>query len=232
MGCIALAVMITSSVLLQNRPEESGLKPLGSKHRAGTSSSTLEPPPVQAGRMIFRLGLIYFLFGFTYVIYATFIVTVLVEERGFSEVLAGNFWMWAGAFSIFSGPVFGSLSDRFGRRSGLMAVFVLHTIAYLLVALNLPGVFAYLSIFLWGICVWAVPAIMAVIVGDYLGVKRAATAFATITLFFGAGQIVGPGLAGILADMMGGFSGTFVMAAAMTALAAFLCGALDRPARK
>jgi len=33
------------------------------------------------------------------VIYATFIVTTLVRERGFSESLAGNFWMWVGILS-------------------------------------------------------------------------------------------------------------------------------------
>ena len=33
---------------------------------------------------IYHLGAIYFLFGCTYVIYATFIVTALVQERGFS----------------------------------------------------------------------------------------------------------------------------------------------------
>jgi len=220
--------MVISLFLIKNRPQEMSLEPLGNlcdaKHERQQDAA-----PVHSGRMVIHLGLIYFLFGFTYVIYATFIVTTLLQERGFSETLAGEFWMWAGAFSILSGPIFGSLSDRLGRKTGLIIVFILHTVAYLFIALELSNTYAYLSIFLWGICVWAVPTIMAVAVGDYLGVERAATALATITLFFGAGQIIGPGLAGVLADMTESFSWSFAMAAAMTALAIVLCMTLKRP---
>jgi nitrate/nitrite transporter NarK len=47
-----------------------------------------------------------------------FIVTVLVREWGFAESVAGTFWMWIGFLSLFSGPVFGTLSDRLGRKTG------------------------------------------------------------------------------------------------------------------
>ena len=69
---------------------------------------------------------------------------------------------------------------------------------------------------------------MAASVGDYLGPERAAAAFGTITLFFGAGQIVGPGLAGLLADYTGTFQWSFAMAAVVTALAVILSSALRR----
>lgn len=230
LGLLSLAIMLISLLLIKNRPQEIALERLGDVKEVACEKHS-DRPPVNTARMVIHLGLIYFLFGFTYVIYATFIVTTLVEERGFSETMAGGFWMWAGAFSILSGPIFGSLSDRLGRKPGLIMVFVLHTIAYLLIALELSDTFTYLSIFLWGICVWAVPTIMAVTVGDYLGMERAAAVFASITLFFGVGQIVGPGLAGILADVMGGFTWSFAMAAAMTTLAVVLCGALKRPSK-
>lgn len=229
LGLFSLAILLISLILLKNRPKEMGLSPLGDGSAVSQPSATYDTPTKQTGRIITHLGVIYFLFGFTYVIYATFIVTMLVEERGFSETLAGEFWMWAGAFSVLSGPVFGSLSDRLGRKSGLMIVFILHTTAYLFVAFELSNTFVYLSIFLWGICVWAVPTIMAASVGDYLGLKHAATAFGTITLFFGVGQIVGPGLAGVLADWIGSFSWSFAMAAAMTTTAFILSSRLKRP---
>lgn len=137
--------------------------------------------------------------------------------------------MWVGLVSIFSGPLFGSLSDRFGRKPVLMSVFLLHTLAYLIIAFRLPDIFAYLSIFLWGIGVWSIPSIMAAAVGDYLGADRAAAAFGTITLFFGVGQIAGPGLAGVLADHTGTFAWSFAMAAGMTTLGMVMSLALRRP---
>ncbi|MDT8319581.1 MAG: MFS transporter [Xanthomonadales bacterium] len=237
LGGLALAITVIATVLIRNRPAEMGLSPHGSKARgtaAAPGNGPQAPPPdlpaAYGRRMTTHLGLVYFLFGFTYVIYTTFIVTALVQERGFSEASAGQFWMWVGAISILSGPLFGGLSDRTGRKIALMIVFAMHTAAYLLVALRLPDVFAYLSIFLWAIGVWSVPSIMTAAVGDYLGAERAAAAFGTVTLFFGLGQIVGPGLAGVLADFTGSFAWSFALAAAMTALAVVLSAAMRRPA--
>lgn len=228
LGGASLVITVIAGVLIRNRPAELGLQALGD-NTGGVSAVTVAKPVAHSGRLLTHLGVVYFLFGFTYVIYATFIVTSLVQERGFSETSAGQFWMWVGAISILSGPLFGTLSDRLGRKRALMMVFALHTAAYLLVALRLPDGFVYLSIFLWGIGVWSIPSIMAAAVGDYLGAERAAAAFGTITLFFGVGQIVGPGLAGVLADYSGTFAWSFAMAAGMTALAVILSSALQRP---
>ena len=125
-------------------------------------------------------------------IYATFIVTTLVKERGFSEAIAGNFWSWVGFLSLFSGPVFGTLSDRLGRKTGLMIVFSLQTLAYLLVAANLPPFFLYLSIGFYGIVAWSIPSIMVAAVSEYVGIDKALAAFGFITFIFGLGQIAGP----------------------------------------
>lgn len=228
LGVLAFVIAMISLVLIRNRPAELGLQPLGISTVGGSAHHQDDPHP-HTSRIITHLGVVYFAFGFTYVIYATFIVTTLVEERGFSEVLAGQFWMWVGVVSIFSGPLFGTLSDRLGRKLALMMVFALHTVAYLFIALRLPDGFAYFSIFLWGIGVWSIPSIMAAAVGDYLGAERAAAAFGTITLFFGVGQIVGPGLAGVLADYTDTFAWSFAMAAGMTALAVIMSSALRRP---
>ena len=98
-----------------------------------------------------HLGCIYALFGATYVVYATFIVTAMVNERGFGENTAGNFWAVVGGLSIFSGPLFGWLSDHLGRKIGMMVVYTLFTVSYVLVAADLPNVFLYASIGLFGL---------------------------------------------------------------------------------
>jgi len=228
LGALVCVIAVICVILIRNRPAEMGLHPLGvTAQQRGSHHQDVHHP--HAGRLLIHMGMIYFAFGFTYVIYATFIVTTLVQERGFSEALAGQFWMWVGLVSIFSGPLFGTLSDRFGRKPVLMMVFMLHTLAYLIIALRLPDSFAYLSIFLWGIGVWSIPSIMAAAVGDYLGADRAAAAFGTITLFFGVGQIAGPGLAGVLADYNDSFAWSFAMAAGVTTLGVIMSSTLRRP---
>ncbi len=133
---------------------------------------------------------LYPFWGQTHVVYATFIVTAMVNERGFGEGTAGTFWAVVGGLSIFSGPLFGWLSDRLGRKMGMMVVYTLFTISYALVAANLPDPFLYASIgILRAGCLDLIPTIMAAAVGDYMGPVQAVKAFGFITLFFGAGQI-------------------------------------------
>jgi MFS family permease len=229
-GIIAL-VAVVALVFLRNKPEEKGLLPLGSEGRPVRAAvpGVQEHPSIYRNSSVYLLGSIYFLFGYTYVIYATFIVTTLVNERGLSESIAGNFWSWVGFLSLFSGPVFGTLSDHIGRKAGLMIVFTLQMLAYLLVAANLPPVFLYLSIFFFGICAWSIPSIMVAAVSEYVGPDRALAAFGFITFIFGFGQITGPSIAGVLAERTGSFSSSFFMAAALAASAVLLASFLRKP---
>jgi MFS family permease len=235
LGSAVVVIAFISLVLIRNRPEEKGLKPVGfvesdAPSPAGTAvSPRLHEESVYRKRVIYYLGTIYFLFGYTYVIYATFIVTTLVKERGFSETVAGSFWAWVGFLSLFSGPVFGTLSDRLGRKTGLIIVFFLQMVSYLLVATRLPGAFLYLSIAFYGIVAWSIPSIMAAAVGDYVGAHKAGQAFGLVTFIFGFGQIAGPAIAGLLAERTGSFSGSFYMAAVFAAAAIVLTAFLKKP---
>jgi MFS family permease len=231
LSAIVIAVAVAGILLLRNRPEEEGLLPVGSGPEADSPGQAVQKQQINVYKegMIYYLGIIYFLFGYTYVVYATFIVTTLVRERGFSESVAGNFWAWVGFLSLFSGPVFGTLSDKLGRKAGLITVFSLQALSYLLVASGLPGMFLYLSIFFYGIVAWSIPSIMAAAVGDYVGARNAAAAFGLITFIFGFGQISGPAVAGILAEKTGSFSSSFYMAAGFAGVAILLATFLKKP---
>lgn len=235
LGAMSLAVAAVAYALLRDRPAEKGLKPVGGDMPASANAAggTRAPAPamgLKAARgVLIHLGIVYFLFGFTYVIYATFIVTTLVQERGFSEATAGQFWAWVGFLSLFSGPAFGALSDRIGRKLALALAFGMQMTAYALMAAELPNLFIYASIALYGLVAWSVPGIMAAAAGDYVGPERAAAAFGLITFLFGVGQIVGPGMAGILAERSGSFSGSYWLATAMAGLAIVLLTFLRKP---
>ncbi len=225
------AIALVCHVFLRNKPEDKGLLPLGGESKKITVvfRKTVYTKSIYVNKTLYLLGAIYFLFGYTYVIYATFIVTTLVRERGFSETIAGNFWSWVGFLSLFSGPVFGTLSDKLGRKSGLIIVFTLQTLAYLLVAAHLPPLFLYLSIGFYGIVAWSIPSIMVAAVSEYVGVDKALAAFGFITFIFGLGQIAGPAIAGVLAENTGSFSSSFFMAAAFASAAILLTVFLKKP---
>lgn len=214
MGGLSLVIAFAAFALIRNSPEEMGISPAG-KPDALAVHATTAPPGV-----LNRLGLLYGLFGATHVIYITFIVTMLVNERGFGEQSAGVFWAVFGLLSIVSGPVMGGLSDRIGRKKAIMIVFLLFTLAYVIVALSRSDVLLALSVIIFGVSSWGIPTILAATVGDYMGPEKAARAFGYITIFCGAGQVAGPALAGGLTDFFGTFSVPFFISAAVTLFAA------------
>jgi sugar phosphate permease len=228
LGLISLAVAVCAALLLRNHPSDLGLEPVGRSR--SVSPDQLKPHERRGdGGILLRLGLLYLVFGATFMIYGTFIVTTMVKEYGFSVQKAGHYWSWAGFFSLFSGVGFGALSDFFGRKRGLVLVFTVQTAAYLLAGLKLGSTALMVSIVLYGLSVFAIPTIMAAAVADYLGISRAATAFATITIFFAFGQAIGPACAGIIAGATGTFTASYQLASLLTAIAAMFAAVLPIP---
>jgi MFS family permease len=227
LALLVVVVAITAGVLLRNHPEDVGLAAQG--HPVKDAHPHAPVPAAEQRRATWHLGMIYFTFGFSYVIYVTFIVTTLVEERGFRESTAGWFWFAFGFFSIFSGPIFGALSDRASRRVGLVTVFAMHTVAFGLVSLPLPAPFLYLSVLLFGMSAWSIPGIMGAAVGDYMGPHQAVHALGILTVFTGVGQTIGPAIAGVLADRSGTFYSSYLLAAVLAALGGLLSLALRSP---
>ena len=231
-GLVTLIAFVAFG-LLRDGPEEKGLAPVG----ADETTAPVDPGPevsevnIYRKGIIYYLGAIYFLFGYTYVIYATFIVTSLIQEHGFSEAQAGSFWSLVGGLSLLSGPVFGTLSDRIGRKYTLAMVFAIQTAAYLLVSRPLATPFLYLSIGCFGVVAWSIPSIMAALAGDYAGPRKAARIFGLITFIFALGQIAGPAVAGLLAEKSLGFGSSFFMAACFTGAGVVLALTLRTPAK-
>jgi MFS family permease len=224
----ALLVTITATWLIRNYPADKGLEPLG--RVTPLSPAQLVPREQRGdGTLLLRLGLLYLAFGATFMVYGTFIVTTMVREYGFSEAKAGLYWSWAGFFSLFSGLLFGVISDRIGRKYGLVLVFAVQSAAYLLAGVKPGNSGLIMSIVLYGSAVFAIPAIMAAAVGDYLGLSRAAGAFATITMFFAAGQTIGPATAGIIGKACGSFTNAYLLAALITVSAMVYALYLPQP---
>lgn len=225
---ISLAMAAGAALFLRNTPNEMGLEPMG---KASPLAPEQLKPRDESGKagLLLRLGILYLLFGVTFMVYGTFIVATMVKEFGLSEAKAGIYWSWVGFFSLFSGVVFGTISDRIGRKRGLALVFMVQAAANILVGFKFGSAGLVISIVLYGLAFFAIPAIMTATVGDYLGVSGAANAFVMITIFFAIGQTIGPGGAGLIAGMTGSFTTTFLISALLTVCAALLALSLPDP---
>ena len=219
---LTLLVFTAAALFLRNRPAEKGLRPIGESEAesrpAAAAASVLDWASVYRSRLLWKLAAIYFGFGFSYIIYSTFFVRYLTGEAGFSRSGAGGLWLQVGVVSIVGGFLWGSVSDRWGRRAALLWVFGLQGTAFLLFGLGREAWSVYSSAALFAATAWSVPALMAALCGDLFGARLAPAALRLITLVFGLGQALGPYLAGAIADATHSFAPAFLLAGAVALL--------------
>ncbi len=236
LAVLTLAAAAVCWLVIRDRPADIGLLPLGGNERGKTGGGNHSRSRLrdQVGRgRIARLAGIYFCFGASYVIYITFAVVAMIDERGLSATAAGRLWALIGLLSLLSGPLPGWLADRTSRRLALCLIFTLHSAAYLAAALPLAtdaGV--RLSVVLYGIVAWSVPGVMTALVSDTAGPRHTPRLFALVTLALAAGQMAGPAAAGWLTEITGSCASGFILAAILASGGAFLsAGVPEEPHR-
>ncbi len=202
----------------------------------GTTGMAAPPlrgvPRVRLGLRPFGHALAaYALFGFGYIGYMTFIVTLL-REAGLGSAAIAAFYGLLGLGVVASSWLWAGLLQR--HRSGLPLALLCGLLA-LATALPvasraLPAVFASGALF--GGVFLSVVASTTALVRHNAAPAAWASGIAAFTVVFAAGQIVGPGLVGRIADGAGGLQGGLAISAAALALAALLARrqrALPRP---
>ena len=169
---------------------------------------------------IWKLGIVYFMFGFSYIIYITFLVAYLTTEGALTPQKAGQIFAVLGVLSILSGAVWGWISDVLGRRLGSLLAYLALALSFLIIALWRNTTGFYVSSIVFGLSLSAIPAIMAAAVGDSVGGRLAPAALGFITLIFGIGQSLGPAVAGWIKDATGTFAWAFILSAVVSLMGA------------
>jgi MFS family permease len=220
---ITLGLAVLALAILRNCPSDLGLLPVGSPK--GSAAVTVGMRELSWGKVyrsgrVWHLGLIYVAFGFSYIIYMTFFTKYLISEGEYTQASAGRLFMLMGWLSLLCGLIWGSFSDKFGRRTALVIVYIIQAAAFGLFALwpSTPGF--VLSAVLFGLSAWSIPAIMAATCGDLLGPRLAPAGLGFITLFFGIGQAAGPSVAGVIADANQSLSPALLLASGVALLGA------------
>lgn len=211
-GIAAIAGCVLAAVLLP-------------RHVSRTGPVKKEPPLVWTRPMVL-LTVAYGLFGFGYIVTATFLVAI-VREAGGSSTSEALVWLATGLAAAPSVALWG----LFARRYGLVMTFIAGCIAEAIgvaasVLLPLPlgpmigGVLLGLTFVM--ITAYGLQA------GRVYAGESPRRAFALMTAAFGVGQIIGPVVAGNLAH----FTGDYVLGSLSAVLALVLAAGLAIPLRR
>ncbi|MDQ2804521.1 MAG: YbfB/YjiJ family MFS transporter [Pseudomonadota bacterium] len=187
------------------------------------SAPPLHPPRRRADGpedwRLFRLLAAYGLFGFGYIITATFLVA-MVRDDPMSRSLEPVVWV---VFGLAAAPSV-ALWTRLARRLGVPGTFALASVVEALGVLTSVAGLGVAGIFLTAVLVGG--TFMGLTALGLVRARELATgdprrALALMTGAFGLGQILGPAFAGAVYDHLGSFALPSVIAAtAMTAAAA------------
>ena len=129
--------------------------------------------------------------------------------------------MLLGLLGIGSGLLWGTLSDRLGRRAGFLLSFIAYDIGGLLFWASPVLVGFIASVVLVGISFRASYVICAAAAGDYVDPRFSAAAFGLMGVGAGLGQATGPLLGGYIADVTETASWVFVLTVGGAAAAIF-----------
>ncbi|WLR52711.1 MFS transporter [Bacillus tianshenii] len=212
-------------VWLKNSPKQVNLSPVGEKLNStvishSTKETDQKNDSVYKNKVIWMIGIIYLTWGFSYLIFSTFLVDYLISDRAFSEETAGLFFSGAGLASIISGFLWGGTSDRLGRMYTLSIVLFIQFVILFALSVTYANILILLEVLVYGMTLWAVPTIMNASVTDYINIRYVPMAMGFITIFFSVGQVVSPVVTGYIIDVTHHYIGVFILSSAVSLLGA------------
>lgn len=199
-GVVALVVAVLVTLYAKDPP------------RLATTGAA--PPPSADKWLIYRNGrvitvaAVYGIIGLTYIVQAIFMVSFMVSE-GHNEATAGAFMAMTGLLSIGAGPLWGWLSDYWGRGNALTCSLGLVTLAMGLPLLDQSLMTFFLHFLIMGLSVNGMFALIQASATDQVAPRYIPIAFSFVTVFFATGQLVGPAVSGWLIESGGGFRVAF-----------------------
>ena len=114
----------------------------------------------------------------------------------------------------------GWLSDKLGRTNTMLMVFVIQAVNMLLFSTYTTGATLLIGSVITGLAYGSLLSLFPSITYDYFGMKNAATNYGLVFSSWGAAALIGPIIAGIAADLTGGYQASYIISAVLLLIAA------------
>ena len=149
------------------------------------------------------------------------ILSLYMASLGLTKSEIGTLYTAGAIAAAISSPLWGSLSDRFGRKKILIFSMAIFAVVFLGYAFSRNYVHLILVQFGEGIAWAAMGSTAVALVADLVPEKSRGKAMGIYNMTWNAGWIVGPSLGGIFSDHIG-FMLTFLMCTGLTIAGLFM----------
>jgi len=205
-GIFALVAALVSWVMLPQAPRAAGAE--------------RKEPPLVWKRPLLLLTLSYGLFGFGYVVTATFLVA-MARSGSASHTVEFLSWFITGLAAAASLVLWRPFQRRFGLGAAYMAGPLAEAVGVPAAGMLPPGSAPLVGGLLFG-ATFLMCAAYGLQIGRRLSPESPRRAFAIMTAAFGIGQIIGPLVAGWLAEATGSFTLPTLVAAGVLVVCTLL----------
>lgn len=208
-GLLSLLFALVALLILRDPPI-----PLLKKEQKGQSLWR----EVYLHKCVLLVAIIYGLIGFAYLLPQSFLFSFILEAK-IDRFVAGQIMALGGLMSIFSGPLWGMISDKIGRKKSLVITLVTGA-ASMLISVIFPVFIGFVvSQFFWGVTVVGMLSLIQALSTEQIHSSYAPIALGYVTVYFALGQLLGPGLGGWMIDHIGGISSALLLCSGLLLLA-------------
>jgi MFS family permease len=234
-GGILALVLPLCLLVVRDSPESIGLTADGGVLTAGATAAPVER--VTAGAALqtlafWQLAGSFFTCGFSMSLLSAHGIPMLTDH-GYSPMFASWTFGILGGSSIGFTVMLGMLSDRFGRRPVLAAIYAGRVFIFAGFFLIRDNPMAILAVaVLGGITMAGTGSMTSALTADIYGRFSVSTVFGLIFLVHQTGSAIGSFLAGALFETTGGYGAAFALACLFLVGAAIVALKIDKGARR
>ena len=214
----AVIALVFIAFAKESRREKTGVKMPG-------ATASLRSPAF----MLFVVAIVVFTLGNS----SNAFLILKAREAGLSIAWIPGIWMLYNFFCVLSSPVFGTLSDRWGRKSIIIVSFVYYSALYFLFGIAQSLWLIWVLFAAYGIYYGLSDGVFRAYIADLVGEDKRATAYGIFNTAIGLALLPASLMMGAMWDHFGSRWAFFVSASfSLLGFLIFLFGVILRPGRK